>query len=137
MLQYAVEVLEVKHVIVCGHYGCGGVKAALERARQGLIDNWLRHVQDVAQHADLLAAPPPTTSRPDLLCGLNALEQANNVCGTTVVQDAWARGQRSRCTRGLPPEDGVLSDLGATTSGADEVDVRRAETVARLAEELA
>jgi len=93
VLQFAIDVLKVRHVIVCGHYGCGGVKAALEDAPLGLIDNWLRHVQDVAhQHAAALAAVD-SDARLDRLCELNVLEQARHVCETTVVQEAWSRGQ--------------------------------------------
>jgi carbonic anhydrase len=93
VLQFAVDVLKVRHVIVCGHYGCGGVKAALEDAPLGLIDNWLRHVQDVAhQHASELAAVD-AGARVDRLCELNVLDQARHVCETTVVQEAWSRGQ--------------------------------------------
>ena len=93
VLQFAVDVLKVRHVIVCGHYGCGGVKAALEDAPLGLINNWLRHVQDVAhQHAPELAAVDGE-ARLDRLCELNVLDQARHVCETTVVQDAWSRGQ--------------------------------------------
>jgi carbonic anhydrase len=93
VLQFAIDVLRVRHVIVCGHYGCGGVKAALEDQKLGLIDNWLRHVQDVArQHAAALDALE-SSRRFDRLCELNVLEQATHVCETTVVQDAWARGQ--------------------------------------------
>jgi carbonic anhydrase len=93
VLQFAIDVLKVRDVIVCGHYGCGGVKAALEDAKLGLINNWLRHVQDVArQHAAALDAVDPET-RVDRLCELNVIEQARHVCETTVVQDAWERGQ--------------------------------------------
>ena len=93
VLQFAIDVLRVRHVIVCGHYGCGGVKAALENAKLGLINNWLRHVQDVARsHAEALQAADPG-ARFDRLCELNVLEQARHVSETTVVQDAWARGQ--------------------------------------------
>lgn len=94
VLQYAIEVLRVRHVIVCGHYGCGGVRAALDGAKLGLIDNWLRDVQDIrakyARHLDGLGDGP---ARADRLCELNVLEQAAHVCETTIVQDAWARGQ--------------------------------------------
>jgi carbonic anhydrase len=99
VLQFAVDALHVKHVIVCGHYGCGGVRAALENARLGLIDNWLRHVQDVrGMHRAALEAAEPN-ARVNLLCELNVVEQARHVCETTVVQDAWARGQRARRPR--------------------------------------
>jgi carbonic anhydrase len=117
VLQYAVEVLHVRHVIVCGHYGCGGVGAALEGARHGLIDNWLRHVADVAQkHAEELGALPGD-ARFDRLCELNVAEQVGNVCQTTIVADAWARGQ-SLTVHGLVYglEDGLLRDLGVSAS---------------------
>jgi carbonic anhydrase len=94
VLHYAVEVLKVRHVIVCGHYGCGGVLAALRNSRLGLIDNWVRHIQDVARtHAPLLARCRDEGQRFRLLCALNVAEQVANVCETTIVQDAWARGQ--------------------------------------------
>jgi carbonic anhydrase len=94
VLQYAVEVLKVKHVIVCGHYGCGGVTAAMDNLKLGLIDNWLRHVQDVAQkHRDFLADVAERPERLNRLCELNVIEQVVNVAQTTVVQDAWTRGQ--------------------------------------------
>jgi carbonic anhydrase len=92
VLQFAVDVLKVKHVIVCGHYGCGGVKAALEGVKLGLIDNWLRHVQDVAQVQAAELAGLGGDRRVDRLCELNVLAQARHVCETTVVQDAWDRG---------------------------------------------
>ena len=117
VLQYAVDVLHVQHVIVCGHYGCGGVKAALEDSKLGLIENWLRHVQDVArQHRDELETMT-AAARIDRLCELNVIEQARHVCETTVVQDAWARGQTLNVHAwiyGL--NDGRLSDLGFTRS---------------------
>jgi carbonic anhydrase len=118
VLQFAIDVLKVQHVIVCGHYGCGGVKAALEDARLGLINNWLRHVQDVArQHAAALAAVDPA-ARVDRLCELNVLEQARHVCETTVLQDAWERGQTVNVHAwiyGL--HDGRLRDLGFESNG--------------------
>jgi carbonic anhydrase len=114
VLQFAVDVLRVRDVMVVGHYGCGGVRAALEGAQLGLIDNWLRHVQDVrAAHRDLVDALPDPEARLNRLCELNVLEQALNVCETTVVQDAWARGQPLSVHAwiyGL--EDGLLRDLG-------------------------
>jgi carbonic anhydrase len=115
VLQFAVDVLKVRHVIVCGHYGCGGVKAAFEDSRLGLIDNWLRHVQDVAKlhRAELDALP--AERRHDRLCELNVLEQARHVSETTIVQDAWNRGQTLNVhgwIYGLG--DGRLRDLGFT-----------------------
>jgi carbonic anhydrase len=93
VLQFAIDVLKVRHVIVCGHYRCGGVKAALEDAPLGLINNWLRHVQDVAHHHAAELAAVDGEARLDRLCELNVLDQARHVCETTVVQDAWSRGQ--------------------------------------------
>jgi carbonic anhydrase len=133
-LQYAVDVLAVEEVVVCGHLGCGGVLAALDGRRQGLIDNWLRHVQDVAHEHSRLLAATPEAERPDLLCRLNVVEQVTNVCRTTIVQDAWARGQAVRVhgvVYGL--DDGVLRDLGVSTGASDDIDDRRETTVARLA----
>jgi carbonic anhydrase len=117
VLQYAVDALHVKHVIVCGHYGCGGIKAALDGFRLGLIDNWLRHVQDLAHqhHAELEGVEG--AARVDRLCELNVLEQASHVCETTVIQDAWARGQVVHVHAwiyGL--KDGRLRDLGFDSS---------------------
>ena len=119
VLQYAVDVLAVRHVIVCGHYGCGGVKAALEGERHGLIDNWLRHVQDVqAKHAADLEASAGE-SRLDRLCELNVIEQVANVCSTTIVGDAWQRGQELT-VHGLVYDlrDGLLQDLGVSRAAA-------------------
>jgi carbonic anhydrase len=117
VLQYAIDALRVTHVIVCGHYGCGGVKAAIDGFRLGLIDNWLRHVRDIANqhHSDLDGLQG--AARVDRLCELNVLEQASHVCETTVVQDAWARGQAVNVHAwiyGL--KDGRLHDLGFDSS---------------------
>jgi carbonic anhydrase len=123
VLQYAIDVLGVEHVIVCGHYGCGGVAAALHGARHGLIDNWLRHVTDVAEkHADELASLPEER-RLDRLCELNVAEQVVNVRQTTIVEDAWARGQPLTVhgvVYGL--EDGLLRDLRVSASGPGSSD---------------
>jgi len=120
VLQYAVDILAVKHVIVCGHYGCGGVKAALEGSRHGLVDNWLRHVMDVGEkHADEIASMPEER-RLDRLCELNVVEQAMNVCRTTIVEDVWARGQELTVhglVYGL--RDGLLRDLGVSASSLE------------------
>jgi len=115
VLQYAVDVLAVKHVIVCGHYGCGGVDAALEGTRHGLIDNWLRHVMDVGEKHALEIEAVPETQRLDRLCELNVIEQVLNVCQTTVVEDAWSRGQ-DLTVHGLiyGLQDGLLRDLGVS-----------------------
>ena len=122
VLQFAVDVLRVRHVIVTGHYGCGGVRASLESSPHGLIDNWLRHVQDVAlRHQDDLASRSPE-ERVDRLCELNVLEQVRNVARTTVVQDAWRRDQPLALhgwIYGL--QDGLLHDLGLTLDRPEEV----------------
>ena len=134
VLQYAVDVLRVRHVIVCGHYGCGGVRAAYDRAKFGLIDNWLRHVQDVRQkHAGVLDANTQDDVNVDRLCELNVLEQALNVCGTTVVQDAWSRGQTVTVHAVIYRlTDGLLRDLGLRASSYDEVTPAYTSAVARV-----
>ena len=120
VLQFAVDVLQVKHVIVCGHYGCGGIRAALEKDSHGLIDNWLRHVQDVARENEgMLNAIQNFEARVDRLCELNVIDQVQNVARTTVVQDAWRRGhavQLHGWVYGL--RDGLISDLGIQISDA-------------------
>jgi len=121
VLQFAVDVLKVKHVIVCGHYGCSGVEAALKRKRIGLADNWLRHVQDVHQkHERYLGETLSSQDQKNRLCELNVIEQVVNVCHTTIVQDAWFRKQELTIhgwVYGL--KDGLLSDLGMSTSGPE------------------
>jgi carbonic anhydrase len=123
VLQFAVDVLGVRHVIVCGHYGCSGVRSALRGDRIGLADNWLRHVSDVrAKHAAFLADLPDETQRLARLCELNVLEQVVNVGQTTIVGDAWARG----CTLAVHGwiyglEDGLLRDLNTTVASAAEL----------------
>ncbi len=121
VMQFAVDVLKVEHVIVCGHYGCGGVHAALHGARVGLCDNWLRHVQDVRDkhHAGLGAATDEAAH--DKLSELNVIEQVANVCQTTIVRDAWESGQALTIhgwIYGL--RDGRLRDLNMTITGPDE-----------------
>jgi carbonic anhydrase len=112
-VQFAVERLKVKHVIVCGHYGCSGVQAALEGARIGLADNWLRHVQDVRdRHREYINSLPNAALQARKLCELNVVEQVTNVCLSTVVQDAWQRGQALEVhgwVYGL--DDGLIKDL--------------------------
>jgi carbonic anhydrase len=122
-IQFAVDVLRVEHVIVCGHYGCGGVLAALRDERLGLVDNWLRHVQDVrAKHREQLAALPTEARRHARLCELNVIEQVINVSGTTVVREAWARGQ-ALAVHGWVYDvaDGLLRDLGVCASEEAEL----------------
>jgi carbonic anhydrase len=134
VLQFAVDVLRVKHVMVVGHYGCGGVRAALEKAKLGLTDNWLRHVQDVHQkHRPLVDGAGGADARADRLCEVNVLAQALNVCETTIVQDAWDRGQRLTVHAwiyGL--RDGRVRDLGFTVGAASEMDWRYETAVAAL-----
>jgi carbonic anhydrase len=134
VLQFAVEVLRVRHVIVCGHYGCGGVRAALEGARLGLIDNWLRQVKDVqARHAAHLDAIEDVAARADRLCELNVLEQAVHVCETTIVQDAWARGQELAVHGWIYRlDDGLLRDLGFCVTAASEIPSALADAVRAL-----
>ncbi|HEY4999299.1 MAG TPA: carbonate dehydratase, partial [Usitatibacter sp.] len=122
VMQFAVDVLKVEHVIVCGHYGCSGVSAALQNTRVGLADNWLRHVQDVQmKHDARVAALADTPRRIDRLCELNVIEQVANVCQTTIVQDAWDRGQALSVhgwVYGL--KDGLIRDLGTVVTKPSE-----------------
>ena len=112
VLQYAVDALRVKHVIVCGHYGCGGIRAALSGVKLGLIDNWLRHVQDVRQKHAVVIDALAEDAREDRLCELNVFEQAVNVCETTIVQDAWERGQSLTVHAWIYRlDDGLIRDL--------------------------
>ena len=122
VMQYAVDALKVRHIIVCGHYGCGGVQAALSGARLGLIDNWLRHVQDVAEkYQAALARAGGDEARLRLLCELNVREQVANVCRTTVVQAAWERGQELSVHGWIYAlEDGLLRDLGLCVTCPEE-----------------
>jgi carbonic anhydrase len=133
VLQFAVDVLKVEHVIVCGHYGCGGVRAALRDDRLGLVDNWLRHVQDVRwKHLSELNSLATEDERHRRLCELNVIEQVMNVCETTIVRDAWERGQEMSVhgwIYGL--HDGLLRDLRVTINARDEaVPVYRAALAA-------
>jgi carbonic anhydrase len=114
VVQYAVEVLRVEHIIVCGHYGCGGVEAAWKRSQLGLIDNWLNHVRDVAErHQHLFSRTMTESQSADRLGELNVLEQVANVCRTTVVRDAWRRGQTLAVHGWIYRlQDGLLRDLG-------------------------
>ncbi len=123
VVQYAIDVLKVQHVIVCGHYGCGGVRAAYTNASFGLIDNWLRHVQDVRdRHTDLIAKAEDEEAAVDRLCELNVLEQVRDVCQTTIVQDAWRREQPLVVHGWIYDlRDGLLRDLDCTSRSADEV----------------
>lgn len=124
VIQYAVEVLQVKHIIVCGHYGCGGIRAAMQDTQYGLIDNWLRHFKDIYHdHAAVLDSITDEKQRFDRFCELNVIEQVNNVSHTTIVQSAWARGQ-SLAIHGwiYNVADGLLQDLNHVITGPDEID---------------
>jgi carbonic anhydrase len=123
VLQFAIDVLKVKHVIVCGHYGCSGVQAAMTGRRIGLADNWLRHVQDVHQkHEKYLGEVLPPKERLDRLCELNVIEQVVNVCQTTIIQDAWERNQ-SVTVHGwvYGVGDGLLSELGLSVDSHEKL----------------
>jgi carbonic anhydrase len=122
VMQFAVDLLKVRHIIVCGHYGCSGVLAALRRDRLGLSDNWLRHIQDVRQkHERLIAKISDDAQTAARLCELNVIEQVANVCQTTIALEAWERGQELTVhgwIYGL--QDGLLRDLNVTIGAADE-----------------
>lgn len=123
VLQYAVDVLAVRHVIVCGHYGCGGIRAAYLKMSLGLIDNWLRHVQDVRErHQPQLAALEDDETRIARLCELNVIDQVRHVGETTIVRDAWQRGQLLTLHGWIyDVHDGLLRDLDCTVSNAEEL----------------
>ena len=135
VLQFAIDVLRVKHIIVSGHYGCSGVHAALTNKRVGLADNWLRHVQDVHQkYGRYFGDTLPKDKQLDRLCELNVIEQAVNVCETTLVQDAWDRGQPLTVHSWIYGiKDGLLRDLGLTINGHDDLATKVPETMARYA----
>lgn len=123
VIQYAVEVLQVKHIIVCGHYGCGGVCAAMRHDELGLIDNWLRHIKDVYEkHAESLQEIKDVHEREDRLCELNVIEQVRHVCYTTIVQNAWKAGQ-PLTVRGwiYSLQDGYIRDLRMNIHSMEEI----------------
>lgn len=123
VMQFAIDVLRVQHIIVCGHYGCGGVRASLGTQKMGLIDNWLRHVQDVARkYTDHLACLPDMEARENRMCELNVIDQVINAAQTTIVQNAWERGQSLAIhgwVYGL--QDGLVRNLGISLSSAHEL----------------
>lgn len=123
VLQYAIEVLKVKHVIVVGHYNCGGIRAAYENADNGMIDNWLRNIKDVQHlHRARINALPDDEARMDLLCELNVMSQVANVCHTTIAQNAWAKGQQVDVHGWIYSlKDGLLKDLGCSINGPDQI----------------
>ncbi len=134
VIQFAVDVLRVRHVIVCGHYGCSGVRAALQGTKIGLADNWLRHVQDVRQkHEAKFAHSSEGEAALDRLCELNVIEQVANVCQTTIVQDAWERGQELTVHGWVYDlRDGLLRDLDVSIVKPAELADAHATAVARV-----
>ncbi len=134
VMQFAIDVLKIEHIIVCGHYGCSGVRAALRHDRIGLSDNWLRHVQDVRErHPARIAPLYHEAHQIDRLCELNVIEQVRNVCQTTIVRDAWERGQ-SLAVHGwiYGLKDGLVRDLGVTSTSPRETEDRHAAAIAAL-----
>ena len=130
-IQFAVDLLGIKHLMVVGHYGCAGVKAALDNTRVGLADNWLRHIKDVRDRHRALLDNTPAEYRETVLCELNVIEQVMNVAQTTVLQDAWQRGQELTLhawVYGL--KDGLLQDLHLTVSGNEELDAVYQQAIA-------
>ncbi len=134
VMQFAIDVLKVKHIIVCGHYGCSGVRAALRCDRIGLADNWLRHVQDVAdKHRHCVHAVRGEQVQTNRLCELNVVEQVANVCQTTIVRDAWERGQTLTVhgwIYGL--KDGLLRDLGLNVSSLGDFEAKYRAALAAI-----
>lgn len=122
-IQFAVDLLKVEHIMVVGHYGCAGVKAAMNNTRVGLADNWIRHIQDVRDRHRALLDSLPEANRVDALCELNVVEQVVNVCVSTVMLDAWSRGQTVRIHGwAFGVHDGLLNDLGVTVKSTEELD---------------
>jgi carbonic anhydrase len=127
VIQYSVEILRVKHIIVCGHYGCGGIEAAMSHANHGLVDNWLRSIKDIYRHNSKhfeagITEGMTEKEQLNLLCELNVLEQVGNVCHTSIVQEAWNRGQELSVHAwiyGL--EDGVIKDLHVDITGIEQI----------------
>ncbi len=133
VIQFAIDLLKVKHILVVGHYGWSGVHAALTERRVGLADNWLRHVKDVHQKYErYLGDVVPTPKRQDRLCELNVIEQVVNVCETTIVQDAWARGQNLTVHGwAYRLETGLVNDLGMSSSSTEEMLERHSKSIKR------
>ena len=123
VVQFAVEMLRIKHIIVCGHYGCGGIRAAMENRPHGLIDNWLRHIRDICRkRSEELALMADEAQRMDRLCELNVLEQVMNVGNMTAVQEAWQQGQPLTVHGWIYGiSNGLLKDLGVCVSNAEEL----------------
>jgi carbonic anhydrase len=134
VMQFAVDVLKVKHIIVCGHYGCSGVRAALRCERIGLADNWLRHIQDVEdKHRACVQACNGENARTNMLCEFNVIEQVRNVCQTSIVRDAWERGQVLTIhgwIYGL--KDGLLRELGVNISSLAEYETKYHDAISAI-----
>jgi carbonic anhydrase len=140
VIQYAVEVLKIKHIMIVGHYGCGGIQAALENTKLGLVDNWLRHVQDVRQkHASIFEQHAQTAEQQwDLLSKLNVIEQTINLCQTTIVEEAWAKGQPLDIHGWIYHlKDGLLSDLAVSMKKPADLDIRYKAAIRALSEPVA
>jgi len=133
VMQFAVDVLKVKHIIVCGHYGCSGVKAAVDNERIGLTDNWIQHIKDVrGKHQEIISALTSDEIKHDRLCELNVIEQVLNVCNTTIVQDAWARQQKITIHGWIYAiHDGVLRDLKISVDDTEEIKTAYSDAVDR------
>ena len=133
VLQFAVDVLRVRHIIVCGHYGCGGVQAVLKRRRLGLVDNWLRNVRDVQEKHGTRLHGMADAAQHDRLCELNVIEQVTHVCETSIVSDAWARDQ-PLAVHGFiyGIQDGILHDLKTTVRHRDEITTQYAAAISAL-----
>ena len=123
VIQFAVEVLKVKHIIVCGHYGCGGIKAAMDNREHGLIDNWLRHIKDIYRfHQSKIDALLNEKDKINLMCELNVIEQVANICHTTIIQRAWKSGQELAIHGWIYSiENGILKDLNVCTTNSNEI----------------
>jgi len=135
VMQFAVDVLRVGHIIVCGHYGCSGVRAALMKERHGLADNWLRHIEDVQQQHAARLAELPESKRPERLCELNVIEQVSNVCRSSILEDAWSRGQRVAVHGWIYDiHDGLLRDLDTTVSALAETPIAYERALINLLE---
>jgi len=134
VMQFAIDVLKVEHIIVCGHYGCGGVKAALQEKELGLIDNWLRHIQDVGtNHRDRLKSIDDPQQQLDRLCEFNVIDQVSNACRTTLVRDAWRRGQPLAVHGWIYSlRDGLLRDLDMCVTSDDELIATYDKTIGKL-----
>ena len=138
-MQFAIDLLKVKHIMVVGHYGCGGVRAAMDDLRIGIVDNWIRHVKDVRNsHLDWLNTVPEGPLRYDALCELNVLQQCFNVCQTTMVEDAWARGQEivvHGWVYGI--QNGLINDLRMSVKSSADVVPAYEKAVAQVRERYA